>query len=73
MKRVYPHYYTDFACIGGRCRHSCCIGWEIPIDDGSLSYYRMLGETAGEIGARLRESISESEGAPSRSCSISAL
>lgn len=57
MKRIAPDYYKDFACIKGDCRHSCCVGWEIDIDEGSLAYYRSLN---GEIGQRLRESVDES-------------
>ncbi|MGN0680001.1 MAG: flagellin lysine-N-methylase [Oscillospiraceae bacterium] len=24
-----PEYYRDFKCIGGPCRFSCCVGWNI--------------------------------------------
>ncbi len=26
-----PSYYKNFKCIGGECRHSCCIGWDVTI------------------------------------------
>ena len=39
---VYPNYYEKFKCIEGRCRHSCCIGWEIDIDEDTLSLYSEL-------------------------------
>ena len=52
---VYPDYYKDFRCIGGSCRHNCCIGWEIDIDEKKLSYYQ---KTPGPLGKRLRENIS---------------
>ena len=29
MQYVYPDYYPKFHCLAQRCRHSCCIGWEI--------------------------------------------
>jgi len=58
MKRVAPDYYKDFACIKGDCRHSCCVGWEIDIDEDSLEYYRSMD---GEIGGKLRENIEENE------------
>lgn len=61
MKRVYPDYYGSFACTAGACRHSCCIGWEIDVDEDTLAYYRGLG---GEIGARLRASLSSEGGDP---------
>ena len=32
MQNAYPDYYPLFHCIADRCRHNCCIGWEIDID-----------------------------------------
>lgn len=57
---VYPSYYPDFACIASRCRHSCCVGWEIDIDEDSFCRYQ--AET-GAIGKRLRACI-DVDGAP---------
>ena len=54
MKQVYPNYYPQFSCTAGACRHSCCIGWEIDIDEESARRYASL---SGDFGARLRESI----------------
>lgn len=34
-----PSYYKGFRCIAGACRHSCCIGWEIRVDDATLKKY----------------------------------
>lgn len=50
-----PKYYGEFACMKGECRHSCCIGWEIDIDDLTMKKYSAVG---GEIGERIRNSIS---------------
>lgn len=58
MKKFVPDYYNDFACIKGACRHSCCVGWEIDIDEDSLNSF--LG-VPGELGRRLRESILQNE------------
>ena len=30
---VYPEYYPRFRCIADACRHTCCQGWEIDVDD----------------------------------------
>lgn len=60
MLNVFPEYYKTFKCIGDKCRHSCCIGWEIYIDDEALKKYDSLG---GELGNRLAESISQ-DGTP---------
>ena len=54
MKCIVPDYYSEFACLMGACRHSCCIGWEIDIDEESLAFYRSCG---GEMGRRLAENI----------------
>ena len=56
---LVPNYYADFACIKGDCRHSCCIGWEIDIDDDSLARYKHL---PGDMGTRIRNSMEEKDG-----------
>lgn len=58
MERVFPDYYKYFECTKGECRHSCCIGWEIDIDEKTAEYYKNAG---GEFGKRLRDNISEGE------------
>ena len=61
MQHAYPDYYPQFSCIADRCRHSCCIGWEIDVDEDTLASYRRV---SGEMGERLRTSISEDGDAP---------
>ncbi len=39
MKTFVPNYYKNFKCIADKCKHSCCIGWEIDIDDDTLAMY----------------------------------
>lgn len=56
MKLYAPDYYPAFHCIADRCRHSCCIGWEIDIDRDTLAAYRQV---SGPIGERLRADIEE--------------
>lgn len=58
MKHIYPSYYPNFQCIASACRHSCCIGWEIDIDEDTAAYYAALG---GTLGTRLRENINFGE------------
>lgn len=53
-----PKYYERFKCIADKCKHSCCIGWEIDIDDDSLDAYDMLD---GPYADEIRYSIMESE------------
>ena len=54
MKLFAPKYYKDFSCIADRCKHSCCIGWEIDIDDKTVEKYAACKEEYGEI---IRKSI----------------
>lgn len=55
MLNVYPDYYKKFRCTADKCRHNCCIGWEIDIDPETADFYRTV---TGEMGKRLKESIS---------------
>ncbi|MDE5994978.1 MAG: flagellin lysine-N-methylase [Oscillospiraceae bacterium] len=54
MKTIVPHYYSDFKCKAGECRHSCCIGWEIDIDPITLQKYNSM-ET--DFGTKIRDNI----------------
>ena len=42
-KCFHPSYYNSFHCIADKCRHSCCVGWEISVDDGTMEKYLALG------------------------------
>ena len=57
-----PHIYGDFHCIATACKHNCCIGWEIDIDDRTKEAYRGV---AGPFGERLANSICEADGVSS--------
>ncbi len=57
MKTIMPDYYASFSCLMGACRHSCCIGWEIDIDDDTLERYRKI---SGSIGEKLARCIDQS-------------
>lgn len=56
---VYPDFYRAFSCKASYCRHSCCRGWEIDVDEESAAYYRAL---PGRIGERLREALVQEDG-----------
>ncbi len=58
MKHIAPDYYGQFRCIADRCRHSCCIGWEIGIDRETRERYRRMD---GPFGQRLNAAIDEGE------------
>ena len=55
MKLYAPAYYKNFKCIADRCRHSCCIGWEIDIDTDTLKKYN---ELKCDYAADIADSIS---------------
>ena len=39
IKKIYPRYFEEFKCIGGKCEDSCCIGWNIDIDKITFKKY----------------------------------
>lgn len=47
-----PDYFKEFSCIADECKDSCCIGWEIDIDEDTYDYYNC---TEGEIGDRIKK------------------
>ena len=54
MKLYAPNYYKQFNCIADKCTHSCCVGWEIDIDDRTAEKYAVLSSSYGEY---IRKSI----------------
>lgn len=54
MKVTYPHYYPAFRCTASACTDTCCVGWEIDIDDAAFLRYQ---NQTGVFGRRLREHI----------------
>lgn len=37
-----PNYYSNFKCIADKCKNSCCIDWDIFIDDETYSKYKKI-------------------------------
>jgi len=54
MKEVFPNYYEKFKCIADKCRHNCCIGCEIDIDEDTMEMYNSLD---GEFAEKIRANI----------------
>ncbi|MBE6564527.1 MAG: hypothetical protein E7655_04575 [Ruminococcaceae bacterium] len=54
MTLYAPLYYQRFACIADRCQHSCCIGWEIDVDQATLAVYESCTDGYGQT---VRDSI----------------
>ena len=40
MEEYVLSYYNNFKCIAEKCKHTCCAGWEIDIDEQSLNNYK---------------------------------
>ena len=59
MNTFAPAYYNKFQCIADKCRHNCCIGWEIDIDEDTLFKYNSVG---GSFGKRLKDNITFDDG-----------
>ena len=51
-----PDFYDQFKCIASRCTDTCCVGWEIDIDEATQQVYRKV---SGVFGDRLRENIED--------------
>ncbi len=59
MKIFAPSYYKKFRCIADKCLHSCCISWEIDIDEETFDKYKSVDSA---FGKRLRENIRTENG-----------
>lgn len=54
MLLTKPDFYDSFFCIADKCTDNCCIGWEIDIDEESLSRFEAA---QGAFGEKLRAAI----------------
>ena len=48
MFTIKPDFYDSFKCIADKCTDSCCIGWEIDVDDVALEKYNKINTDFGE-------------------------
>ena len=54
MKTIAPNYYKEFKCIADKCNHTCCVGWEIDIDDDTYNKYKNINT---DFGKKLNSNI----------------
>lgn len=54
MLYTIPDYYKEFQCIANKCEDTCCAGWQIVIDKGSLQKYRKI---RGDFRKRMLRSV----------------
>lgn len=60
MKLIAPDYYNDFHCIAEKCAYNCCIGWEIDIDEYTLSYYdEIISDTPDRLDEKFVKRLSD--------------
>jgi lysine-N-methylase len=58
MLPVYvPDYYPSFRCIASACRHTCCVGWEIDVDEAALARYDAYIRAHSPLSHRLQTAI----------------
>ena len=58
MLSIFPEFYKNFLCKADKCKHSCCKGWEIDIDEETAGKYLAM---TGELGAEIRQNIGKNE------------
>ena len=58
MLSIFPKFYKDSLCKADKCKHSCCKGWEIDIDEETAGKYLAM---TGELGAEIRQNIGKNE------------
>ena len=49
-----PDYAETFQCLAGDCPHSCCIGWEVVLDEEHTALYEAV---EGALGEKLRAAM----------------
>jgi len=58
MKLYAPKYYKEFKCIADKCCHSCCVGWEIAVDDKTRALYdRLPTDEREEILSHINDGV----------------
>ena len=61
IKVFVPTYFDKFRCIADKCPDTCCIGWEVEVDDDTAGNYAQIPGTLGdELRAHLTK---DAEGA----------
>ena len=58
MFTIKPDFFDKFKCIADRCSDSCCIGWEIDVDENAFEKYNKINTSFGD---KIRSLIIKSE------------
>jgi lysine-N-methylase len=59
MELCFPEDLDQFHCLASDCPRSCCIGWEVVVDDDTAAYYDTV---PGPLGGELRASLTWKDG-----------
>ena len=51
MSEYVLSYYPEFTCLKGGCKHTCCAGWQVPIDRDTLESYKTNSKVAAFVKA----------------------
>lgn len=54
MKYYSLSFYKDFSCIAEKCKHNCCLKWQIDIDKKTLKKYKKV---KGDFSDALKNGI----------------
>jgi lysine-N-methylase len=54
-KRLQPHSYHSFRCIGADCEDTCCTGWNVNVDKLTYEAYQRCDDP--ELGPRLHQLV----------------
>ena len=54
MKHYQLSYCDNFKCIADKCKHTCCAGWQMNIDEKTLGDYK---NNTSEFSATLKKGI----------------
>ena len=71
MKEYLLSYYKNFKCIAKECKHTCCAGWEMCIDERSLDAYRgVTGAFAPKLHSGIDYKKSRFKSDKAKSCAF---
>lgn len=57
-----PEYYSDFKCIGGDCRYTCCAGWSINWTDDEIEKVKNAPNCSEHLRSLMENSFKKEEG-----------
>ena len=58
IKVFVPTYFDKFRCIADKCPDTCCVGWEVDIDEETAEKYSKVD---GDLGNKIRKHLTHDE------------